>query len=410
LAFASAIVFLSAFCSAASLTRLGTSPNYTTLAFGISAEGSAVTGVYRTHDDEVFRWTASDGRQRLGFLPGDFLSSPVAISGNGSAIAGNSLHYTLDPDPNNPDPFLDTYRGFHWTASNGMVDLGLVPGSTQTYVTAMSRDGSAVFGYSTYQNSRHSFRWTMATGILPIDDHSSATSSEITAVSANGSVAAGNMGTTPFRWTAAEGITPLGGLGYARGISADGSTIVGTCGDGITFGACRWAVGNPAPQFLSDFPAEAYLVSADGSVIAGQVRTPTEIQAFRWTAATGLVPLGFLPNGSPRQSYPTAMSDDGSLIVGVSTSADDSAFIWDGQHGMQFLKDVLIAQGAPDMDGWKLGNPTGISADGNTIVGYGIKFNQEGNGNDEGWVAVIPEPSSLLAATLIVPLLRGRRR
>jgi uncharacterized membrane protein len=411
-AFASAIVLFPALCSAASLTGLGSGSNRATLAFGVSADGSTVTGVYRTDNDEAFRWTASSGLVKLGVLPGDRLSSPMAISADGSAIAGFGQHYIPNPNPDDPDPEIDIYRGFHWTAATGMVDVGMVPGSSQTLVTAMSRDGSTVFGHSFYEDySFHAFRWKAGSGIVALDEPGDGPVSEIAASSADGSVAVGTRGSSPIRWSASEGITELGGLGRAQAVTPDGLTAVGTCGNGlISFTACRWTAPNPAPQFLSDIPVNAYLVSADGSVVAGQIRTASEIQTFRWTAATGLVPLGFLPNGIPPQSYPTAMSDDGSVIVGYSLSDGDSAFIWDAQHGMRFLKDVLVEAGVPDISGWKLQNPTGISADGNTIVGYGYNFDPSGGGNIEGWVAVIPEPSSMLAATLMLSLALRRRR
>ena len=85
-AFASAIVLLAAFCSAASLTGLGSGTDWGTLAYGVSADGSAVTGVYRTETDEVFRWTPSGGsRDSKPPIP-----APSAAGSAGSRSTGST--------------------------------------------------------------------------------------------------------------------------------------------------------------------------------------------------------------------------------------------------------------------------------------------------------------------------------
>ena len=50
-------------------------------------------------------------------------------------------------------------------------------------------------------------------------------------------------------------------------------------------------------------------------------------------------------------------------------------------------------------------NAFGVSADGNTIVGFGTR-----NGNTEAFVAFIPEPSSFALFALGLPALVLRRR
>ena len=61
-----------------------------------------------------------------------------------------------------------------------------------------------------------------------------------------------------------------------------------------------------------------------------------------------------------------------------------------------------------DLTGWTLREATGISDDGLTIVGYG----DNPNGFMEGWIAVIPEPSSglLVGAGLVALAALQRRR
>ena len=94
------------------------------------------------------------------------------------------------------------------------------------------------------------------------------------------------------------------------------------------------------------------------------------------------------------------------LVVGRSLDTLGSeAFIWDAANGMRNLRELLALQG-DDVAGWRLTSATGISADGSTIVGYGL--NPEGN--DEAWVAqlnVVPEPSAMLLAFAALGLVAG---
>ena len=49
-------------------------------------------------------------------------------------------------------------------------------------------------------------------------------------------------------------------------------------------------------------------------------------EAFRWTAENGMVSLGTLPGHT--HSRPTAISDDGLIVVGICESARPEAFRW----------------------------------------------------------------------------------
>ena len=91
-------------------------------------------------------------------------------------------------------------------------------------------------------------------------------------------------------------------------------------------------------------------------------------------------------------SYSEALdlSADGNIIVGFSLGKHGQrAFIWDEQHGMRDLQDVLINSYALDLDSWTLKMAWAISDDGFTIVGKGINP----HGNEEAWIArMIPLP------------------
>jgi probable HAF family extracellular repeat protein len=152
----------------------------------------------------------------------------------------------------------------------------------------------------------------------------------------------------------------------------------------------------------------ANAASADGSVVVGYSNSNlVGTEAFRWTAGGGMVGLGLLPGG--HQSVATGVSADGSVVVGWDSTAAGSyeAFRWKAGTGMQRLWDVLLAQGVdPAAEGWTaLGFANAISADGNTIVGYGVR-----NGHAEAFVAAVPEPGGLAVIALAALALCRRRQ
>lgn len=74
-------------------------------------------------------------------------------------------------------------------------------------------------------------------------------------------------------------------------------------------------------------------ISANGSIVVGENVFTSEYEAFRWTASGSMEGLGDLPGGS-FYSYATAISADGTTIVGSSSSAvGGEAFIWDEANG-----------------------------------------------------------------------------
>jgi probable HAF family extracellular repeat protein len=151
-----------------------------------------------------------------------------------------------------------------------------------------------------------------------------------------------------MRWTAAAGMAPLGDL-------PDGG-----------------------------FSSEARGVSADGSVVVGQGVGASGTEAFRWTAA-GMTGLGDLPGGN-FFSYANEVSGDGATVVGQSASAQGfEAFVWNAATGMRELDAVLAARGAAP-SGWFLTEALDVSADGRTIVGFGTNP----SGRTEAWLAYDP--------------------
>src|SRR5262245_36620925 len=67
-------------------------------------------------------------------------------------------------------------------------------------------------------------------------------------------------------------------------------------------------------------------VSPDGSVVVGNSYSDSDGQAFRWTAAGGMLGLGMPPGDF--YSYARGVNGDGSVVVGGSDSADINSEIY----------------------------------------------------------------------------------
>ena len=148
------------------------------------------------------------------------------------------------------------------------------------------------------------------------------------------------------------------------------------------------------------FASYASSVSADGSVIVGGSASAASgsccSEAFRWTGGV-MTGLGDLAGGT-FDSLANGVSADGSVVVGygAGTSGGYEAFLWTSDGGMKGLLDVLVANGATGLPGWTLYNATGISADGQWVVGNGINP----LGKEEAFLAniapaVVPVPPAV---------------
>jgi probable HAF family extracellular repeat protein len=367
---------------AASLTPLGDLPGgtFSSSPKGVSADGSVVVGVSSSgSSNEAFRWTAASGMVGLGSFHSSPESQALGVSADGSTIVGSARSARAG----------DGSEAFRWTAASGMVNLGDFPaGVVNTGGSAATGDGSVVVGGALTRPDDgpaygEAFRWTEASGLVRLGDlPGGAFESIATDVTSDGSTIVGHSDSVngiaeAFRWTAASGMVGLGDL--------------------------------PG----GDFYSQAFAVSDDGSTVVGKSRSASSVgyEAFRWTEASGMVGLGDLPGGS-FDGIAWDVSADGSTVVGVSNSIGDifvgqKAFRWTSARGMEPLWDVLLANGIdPAADGWTtLISANGVSADGNTIVGSGIRYDHV-----EAFVAVIPEPTSLSLIGLAVPALLRRRQ
>ncbi len=263
-------------------------------------------------------------------LPGGartFETRVAAISGNGVCVGGN--YYDIVPIPF----LLESSTTFPATFE----------------LTAIDRLGRSVVGFTRFNNGYGG----VATAVLLTQ-------------TADGS-------------TRTLTLPPPSGYGFgisgygAKGISQDGSVVAGFSTVNGQQRAIRWRLWrdtNGGDEIdvtnLGTLQGGNYSwagsVSGDGTTIAGITNTATNqnTQAFRWTAANGMIALG-LPEGAT-YSEPAAVNADGSVIVGnMFLNGVYKAFRWTPEFGTQ---DIGLPSGFDD--GWALA----VSGDGTFVVGY----------------------------------------
>src|ERR1035441_4167218 len=316
--------------AAASFTNLtwfpGNNFNYNTT--GVSGDGSVVVGTSgegTSYGNNFYTAFRWTARSGMGGL-GGYESFASGVSGDGSVIIGN---------------------GGRWTAGSGWVSLGHLPGGTGGGANGISADGSVIVGSGSSTSGNQAFRWTAGSGMVGLGYLPGTTNSSAAGVSADGSIIVGNSGYQQyvgapgkyqaFRWTAGSGMVGLGYLPGGTNSSATGA-------------------------------------SADGSVVVGTSSSASRGQAFRWTAGSGMVGLG-------TGSSAVGVSADGSIVLGDDTR-------WTAGSGMQSLWDVLVTNGL-NFDPAERLIASGISADGNTIVGSDY-YSYSDFSLEYGFVATLP--------------------
>ncbi len=321
------------------LTSLGTmGGNYAT-AWGVSNDGTVVTGYANSF---AFRWTEGTGMVSLGTLGGVY-SSAYDINADGTVVVGEAHNGSWA-------------RAFRWTEGTGMVDLGTL-GGFQSYAWGVNPDGSVIVGAAYINGStRHAFRWVSGFGMSDL----------------------GTLG---------------GPQSYARAVNADGSVVVGESDINVSeYHAFRWVdgVGMSDLGTLGGWGSSAWGVSDDGSVVVGGAyNISTASRAFRWTESTGMVDLGTLGGNF---SYARDVSADGTVVVGEAANdgGDDRAFRWTEVAGMEDLNEVLTDAGV-DLDGWVLRHARAISSYNGMdyVVGDG-----QHNGLNEAYLAELSPASA----------------
>ena len=144
-------------------------------------------------------------------------------------------------------------------------------------------------------------------------------------------------------------------------------------------------------------------LAAEGCDVAICARTQEEVdEAVHGIAKLGVNCWGEAVNVRDGDAYKAFLEKAATQLGGCDVFVPNVS----AGGGMERLWDVLLASGInPAADGWTiLSEATALSADGNTIVGFGTR-----NGNTEAFVAIVPEPVALSLCALGGPALVRRR-
>ncbi len=307
---------------------------------GISDDGLAVCGdaVLLSGSARAWRWLTSGAIQNLGVLPGSTDSYGYGISGNGLVVIGAS-----------GSTFDVAHR---WTSGSGMQGLGLLTVGQPSFASSATFDGSTIIGYGYFGNGLESaWRWTSATGMQPFGQLLAGTDQSVgLATNGDGSVVAGYcyhnapalVYPTACRWNASGAATSLGVLAgkiqsVPGAVSRNGAVVVGYCSDG-----------------------------------QGQAMVP-----FQWTVGGGMVQLP-LPAGAV-QGVAGSVNSDGSLIVGYTLDAVSNVRCCVWNAGVPVAMDTYLQSRGVTTTGWTLEVGL-VAAEGTAFAGMGRI-----NGASRGW-------------------------
>jgi probable HAF family extracellular repeat protein len=316
----------------------------------------------------------------LGTLPGDTESYAYAVSRDGQVVIGRSF------GPN----FAHAFR---WSQAHGMEDLGYIPNASWRQIEfwpyGVSDDGTVVVGgdNDSINFENHGFRWQLGCGMEDLGSlYESYPLSPYTlamAVSGDGQIVVGRTTDGGFRWDPVHHMQLVPGLidagnGRADAITRDGSAIVGLATNGVHL--WRDGVGDQLIIPESDYSFFPHSMSDDALVVMGDDQSGlTNDRTVRWTSLAG---VQHLPGPAQGGSSPGSLSADGIVTVGAlgPDTASPRPCVWVGLSNPIDLN-VYLPQHGVDLTGWDLRYASGVSADGTVISGWGLH-----NGQQRAWV------------------------
>ncbi len=316
-------------------------------AWDVSRDGTVVVG--NTLDYGTFRWTAQDGVVDLGrnsYLALGRGAGTPDVSADGTRVSATIV------DKTGSYVTVGLWElGVGWTdllpplpPDGGIMDLAY--GSAW----GMSGDGQVVTGLywrpGQPGGSAHPLSWSADTG--PVD-----------------------LGT-------------FQGSGRANDADWDGNVIVGwdERPDGL-WQPCVWADGAQTRLSDNEFFTHAERVNSDGTIIVGTAADidsmVAEAAMWTWNGDTWEERLlGKLIGTVPPFGIAIAndVSDDGSLVVGYNAySWYGDAFLWTEDTGLINLEDFLLDNGIALDPNLEIQEATAVSDDGSVIVGFASEVN-----------------------------------
>jgi probable HAF family extracellular repeat protein len=273
------------------MVNLGALPgSILSIAYGVNGDGSVVVGYSLNSTSgrqHAFRWTEATGTMSdLGVLNNGSSSVAYAVSADGSVIVGDAA----DGNASNND------RAFRWDSISGtMTSLGTLVGDQLSYARGVNADGSVVVGWSVGIDAlERAYRWTQASNMMvDLNPLNPGLASRAFAVNADGSVVVGESqrtggGYQAFRWTEETGLISIedwlraAGVTIAsdftdtaRGVSADGTVVVGSTDQSGAFIARVSSVGsgiidvNEFYASLANKPSASVGLNYAGTILNG---------------------------------------------------------------------------------------------------------------------------------------------
>jgi len=276
--------------------------------------------------------------------------------------------------------------------SSKVTAIGGLPKSVR--VEGVSGNASVVVGRFRSNEAPHDwqiFRYSTSTGIENLGTMGKGKGSiAATCISADGTAIAGHFyikdeGSHIFRYTQSRGLQDLGTMGKqsieVRGISADGSVIVGSFQHSLSqehapvYHAFRYSQSEGFEDLDAMGAESAFAngVSADGSLIVGNFHVAKSTDhAYKYSRSDGVQDVGAVGGVA---AFATGISDDGSVIVGKyfgefsfsNYAYYNHMFIYARAGGLT----KLGAMGGRSIEA------AGISTDGTKVIGSYIDSNGE---------------------------------
>jgi probable HAF family extracellular repeat protein len=349
-------MLLSALAQAAPrIDHIGHPPGFSfvliTQAQDISAAGDVVAGYSFSIDDTrahkmimrqiAFRWTPREGMRPLPYLPGGYLAAAQAVSADGHVLVGFSNGKTAEGH---------TFQSHatRWSASDGVRDLGTLPGGKMSAASGVAANGDSIAGYGNNRQGRQ--RALLWRHNMPPEDLGTLGGLKSTAldISRDGRYVVGAahdaMGRSrAFIWDAVGGMRDIGSLpgmpaAQAIAISDQGDVVVGHCAHAID----NWAMDSSAEKrgfiwyrasgrmqelvnTIGGVMTQPLGVADNGQSVVGVATDAHDVaHAFRWTPTQGMTIETALAEPR-RMEFARSVSSDGRYSVG-RLAQDDSAF------------------------------------------------------------------------------------
>jgi len=287
----------------------------------------------------IYKWNAAGGLVQIGSISNGYpAAGRTIVSNDGTKISSSVTNAATGFNE------ISTYdvATATWVNRGGLVPTGWDGSVSSTW--GMTANGNTIvgLGFLTAANA-HAVKWDEVNGMIDLGSIVQGRSSRANAINASGTVIVGwqdesNGTRSGAKWQdgVESFITDNNGnnVGEAGGISADGSTIIGSANPNpYVWNAVSGLTYITHPNASFSFKGGATGISADGAKVIGYYRAfgapPMSGEGFIWTSATGrvnlndyAVSLGIATNGVT-MGLPLAISQDGKKIAGMGVNASN---------------------------------------------------------------------------------------